>query len=192
VNPFAQQAAAEDPKPEVKPAPKKLGQMNWIKDDDADAKPAESKPEPKKITNPFQADFEAKQRAATIQVTSTAPKKLGQMNWIKDDDADAKPAESKPEPKKITNTFQADVQADFEAKQRSATIKVTAPKKDEGDDFKNTLAAMLARGAGRPSVAVKAAPVVEEPKEKIALNVFDEDSGDEFFNKIKEMSDRRE
>ena len=75
VNPFAQQAAAEDPKPEVKPAPKKLGQMNWVKDDDEDAKPTESKPEPKKITNTFQADVQASavtvQRSATVKVPSS-------------------------------------------------------------------------------------------------------------------------
>ena len=48
-NPFAQQAT-EEPKPEAKPAPKKLNTMNWVKDDEE--KP-EEKPKvvPKKVDN---------------------------------------------------------------------------------------------------------------------------------------------
>ena len=78
------------------------------------------------------------------------------MNWVKEDEDD-KPKDDKPVPKKLNNNFAAEVQS--MEKQRSATMRnpAGAPKQTAseesggGDDFKNTLAAMLARGAGRPT-----------------------------------------
>ena len=62
----------------------------------------------------------------------------------------------------------------------------------EGDDFKNTLAAMLAKGPmGKPAQKKVAAPVEEEKKEKIKLNVFDDDAEEE-EEKVKQMAVRND
>lgn len=71
---------------------------------------------------------------------------------------------------------------------------VAAKKSEgEGDDFKNTLAAMLARGQGgrQQTLQPKKAEPIEEVKEKIKLNVFEDDDGDEEA-KVLKMIERQQ
>ena len=112
-----------------------------------------------------------------------------------DSDEDKKP--EKPAPKKIENTFEKDMS---ETVTRSQTVKQPAAKplekpEGEGDEFKNTLAAMLARGPmGRGTVAPakKQNTVVEEEKKvPIKLSVFEDDAQEE-MEQVKKMAAREE
>ena len=141
------------------------------KNDSDEEKPPAPKTQPVKLKT---AAFEkSAQEEPPKEEPKPAPKKLAQPNWM-DDDSDGSD----------------------DALKRSKTepvVKRAEPKAEgEGDDFKNTLAAMLARGPmGKPAPKKKPEPVVEEQKEKIKLNVWDDDA-DEEEEKVKQMAQRDE
>lgn len=75
-------------------------------------------------------------------------------------------------------------------KERAQTIKQPAAANPETDEFKNTLAAMLARGPGGRQNSVVHKPQQEESKQKIKLNVFEDDDEDE-AERMKKMLERQ-
>lgn len=81
-------------------------------------------------------------------------------------------------PKKIENTFESQVK---QSEEENQPVKAAEPvKKEDDSDFKKNLAAMLARGQlGSVKQAPKKPEPVEEVKEKIKLNVFEDEDGDE-------------
>lgn len=163
------------------------GKLNptWQKPEE---QPKEVKPMPQKLTQPtFVKDEEP------AKETKPVPQKLAQPTFANNDNEPK--VEAKPVPKKMENTFEQQAKQAQEMP-RSQTVKQPAskPESENNDDFKSTLAAMLARGqGGRQGTlpAKKAEPVVEEVKEKIKLNVFEDDDGAE-ETKVQRMIDRQQ
>ena len=156
-----------------------------------DSPKAEEKPKfvqgPAKIDNSWLAKQQEETKPA--EKPKPAPAKIDN-SWMKKQDSPK--AEEKPKfvpgPSKIDNSWMKKTD-----EEKPKFVPAAAPKKlEQTDDFKNSLASMLARGPmGRAMTVVKKPePVEEENKEKIKLTVFDEDSGDE-ETKMEKMFERQ-